>query len=64
MSDETETTWDEAIKIARLAIYDTDGRGMIARGRNHLEERVARALIHHERRIREAIAALPQQEGK
>lgn len=49
----SETTWDEAIKLALEAIHDKDGRGMIGRGRNHLQERVARAIIQHERRIRE-----------
>lgn len=51
-----ETTWDDAIKIARTAIYDSDGRGLIGRGRNHLVERVARAIIQHERRLRSAVA--------
>jgi len=46
-----ETSWDEAMTLARRAIYDTDGRGMVGRGRNHLIERVARLLIQRERRV-------------
>ena len=57
--------WDDAVTLARKAIYDTDGRGMVGRGRNHLDERVARALIHHERRIRSAlVTAAPTTPGK
>lgn len=37
-------SYDEAEKLALRAIYDTDGRGMIGRGRNHLHQRVARAI--------------------
>ena len=38
-------TWDEAMILARRAIYDADGRGMVGRGRNHIQERVARAIL-------------------
>lgn len=51
-----ETKWEDAVALARKAIYDADGRGMVGAGRNHLIERVARALIQHERRIREIAA--------
>jgi len=37
-------TYDEAEKLALKAIHD-DGRGMIGRNRNHLHQRVARALL-------------------
>jgi hypothetical protein len=37
-------SWDEAMKLATRAVHDDDGRGMVGRGRNHLVERVARAL--------------------
>ena len=41
----TSLTYEDAEKIALQAIHDTDGRGMIGRGRNHLHQRVARALL-------------------
>ena len=38
-------TYDEAEALALRAIHDSDGRGMIGRGRNHLHQRVARAIL-------------------
>lgn len=38
-------TYEEAERLALLAIHDVDGRGMVGRGRNHLHQRVARALL-------------------
>jgi len=38
-------TYEEAEKRALRAIHDADGRGMVGRGRNHLHQRVARAIL-------------------
>jgi len=38
-------TYEEAEKLALRAIHDADGRGMVGRGRNHLHQRVARAIL-------------------
>jgi len=38
-------TYEAAEKLALRAIHDTDGRGMVGRGRNHLHQRVARAIM-------------------
>ena len=48
----TSLTYEDAEKIALQAIHDTDGRGMIGRGRNHLHQRVARALLSAARQAR------------
>lgn len=52
MADTTEAverlTYEEAEKLALRAIHDVDGRGMIGRGRDHLHQRVARAILTSE----------------
>ena len=44
MTDIPEDAWSEAKAIARKAVW-ADGRGMIGRERNYLEDRVARAIL-------------------
>lgn len=51
--------WEDAVTLAQEAIW-ADGRGMIGRNRNHLVERVARAIVHHEKRILSALETAPQ----
>lgn len=38
-------SYEEAERLALSAIYDSDGRGMVGRSRNHLYQRVARAIL-------------------
>lgn len=38
-------TWEEALNLASLAIYEKDGRGMVNDGRRFLTDRVARAIF-------------------
>lgn len=38
-------TYEEAESLALRAIHDEDGRGMVGSGRNHLHQRVARAIL-------------------
>lgn len=48
-----ETKWDDAVTLARKAVYAGDGRGMVGRrNRDDLVNRVARALLQHERNLR------------
>ena len=44
MTDIPEDAWSEAKAIARKAVW-ADGRGMIGRERNYLEDRIARAIM-------------------
>ena len=44
MTDIPEDAWSEAKAIARKAVW-ADGRGMIGRERNYLEDRIARAIL-------------------
>lgn len=37
--------YEDAENLALRAIHDTNGRGMIGAGRNHLHQRVARAIM-------------------
>lgn len=55
--------WDRVMNPARNAVHDTDGRGMIGSNRNHLSQRVARAILHAEKAARE-IAAQPGEGDK
>ncbi len=43
--EDRDLTYEQAEQLALRAIHDTDGRGMIGRGRNHLHQRVARAIL-------------------
>lgn len=42
--EEVAMTYEDAEKLALKVIHD-DGRGMIGRNRNHLHQRVARAIL-------------------
>lgn len=44
MTDIPEDAWSEVKAIARKAVW-ADGRGMIGRERNYLEDRIARAIL-------------------
>lgn len=48
--------WEEAVAKARKAIYD-DGRGMIGRNRNYLQDRVARAILAERKEAADALAS-------
>lgn len=48
--------WEEAVAKARKAIYD-DGRGMIGRNRNYLQDRVARAILAERKEAADVLAS-------
>lgn len=58
-----ELTYEEAERLALCAIHDTDGRGMVGRGRNHLHQRVARAILQAHRSARSEALSSPGGQG-
>lgn len=53
-----EDRWLEAKALARKAIWAEDGRGMIGRERNYLEDRIARAILSEQEKSRKRVEEL------
>lgn len=62
-AEAVKLTYEEAEKLALRAIHDVDGRGMIGRGRNHLHQRVARAILRTDEAGRAATTPTPKTGG-
>lgn len=45
----TDEEWEALLSLALRAIHDDNGRGMVGAGRNHVHQRVARAILAERR---------------